>query len=138
MHQSVERIWNRAYHILSALHELGIFIMVFHECRFRKVPRMVVSLFLLKQLTGSSLFIFTAEAPFEPLIRFSSSFYLRGLRLPVPLICSLFSKSVAHSLPSPFSPKSQFCVFSFVFDSLIFSGPLFFSLNGLKLSSPSK
>lgn len=110
MDQSVERIWNLAYRILSALHELGIFIIVCRECRFRKVPCIVVSLFP-KQLTGSSFFIFTLDAPFEPLIRFSSSFYLRGLRLPVPLMCSLFSKSVAHSLPSPFPLNLSFIYF---------------------------
>lgn len=60
----MERVWNKAHHVLSALHELGIFTIDCYECWFRKVP-CIVSLFLLKRLTGSSLSIFSAEAPFE-------------------------------------------------------------------------
>lgn len=86
------------------MHELGIELTTLND-GLEKFPLLFL-FFLLRQLTVSSLSVFTAKAPFEPLNSFSFSFCLRGLRLPVPLLCSLFSKSVAHSLPSPFSPKS--------------------------------
>lgn len=87
-----------------ALHELGFELTTLHD-GLEKFPLLFL-VFLLRQLTVSSLSVFTAKAPFEPLNSFSSSFCLRGLRLPVPFLCSLFSKSVTHSLPSPLSPKS--------------------------------
>lgn len=68
--------------------------------------------FLLKQLTGSSsLSVFTAEAPFEPLNTLNAFLFLiLSLRIqtPFPLLYSLFSKAFP-----PFSVLPQIFVLCF-------------------------